>query len=264
MVTLPPVRGEDLVVRTEQVRRLAGLHHGHLVEVFDVDGLAEGTESTLVLQSVDGRPLDPASDRSRWAPITVAEVGAQLASGLAHAHARGVVHGRIGLASVVLGGTVGAPHAWLTGFTAALRPAPPLDPPLSAGPGAAPPHPADDVAALGRALGAVLDPAAPAAPALEHALGDMAAGKIAARTAAETLARVAEALRHVDDDETGIVPLARCRVAGRGTRRDGAARRRPAGARAAGRGQRVPARFRAGAHAWPGAVSSSRPSAAPR
>ena len=35
----------------------------------------------------------------------------------------------------------------------------------------------------------------------------MAAGKIAARTAAETLARVAEALRHVDDDETGIVPL---------------------------------------------------------
>src|SRR4051794_2361163 len=203
MVTLPPVHGEDLVVRTEQVRRLAGLHHGHLVEVFDVDGLAEGTESTLVLQSVDGRPLDPASDLSRWAPITVAEVGAQLASGLAHAHARGVVHGGIGLASVVLGGTVGAPHAWLTGFTAALRPAPPLDP----GAGAAPPHPADDVAALGRTLGAVLDPAAPAAPALEHALGDMAAGKIAARTAAETLARVAEALRHVDDDETGIVPL---------------------------------------------------------
>ena len=207
MVTLPPVQGEDLVVRIEQVRRLAGLHHAHLVEVFDVDGLAEDTESTLVLQSVDGSPLDPATDRSRWAPITVAQVGAQIASGLAHAHARGVVHGRIGPASVVLGGTVAAPYAWLTGFTAALRPAPPVDPGASDTPTPAPPHPADDVADLGRTLGVVLDPAAPAAPALEHALGDMAAGKIAARTAAETLARVAEALRHVDDDETGIVPL---------------------------------------------------------
>ncbi|WP_433029018.1 hypothetical protein [Actinomycetospora sp. CA-053990] len=264
MVTLPPVHGEDLVVRTEQVRRLAGLHHGHLVEVFDVDGLAEGTESTLVLQSVDGRPLDPASDRSRWAPITVAEVGAQLASGLAHAHARGVVHGRIGLASVVLGGTVGAPHAWLTGFTAALRPAPPLDPPpLHQGPGAVPPHPADDVAALGRALGAVLDPAAPAAPALEHALGDMAAGKIAARTAAETLARVAEALRHVDDDETGIVPLVAASPA--------MAAAAPAVTAPPVAVPPVPApregsaspRVSAGAHDWPGAASSSRPSAAP-
>ncbi|MHC1559738.1 protein kinase family protein [Actinomycetospora sp. C-140] len=204
MVTLPPVRGEDLVVRTEQVRRLAGLHHAHLVEVFDVDGLAEGAESTLVLQSVAGRPLDPAVDRAGWSPLALAEIGAQLASALAHAHARGVVHGGIGPASVVFGGTPGAPYAWLTGFTAALRPAPPTDPAV---PDARPPHPGDDVADLGRALLTLLDHRVPGAPALDQELADMAAGRVAARTAAESLAHVAEALRHVDEDQTGIVPL---------------------------------------------------------
>ena len=204
MVTLPPVRGEDLVVRTEQVRRLAGLHHAHLVEVFDVDGLAEGIESTLVLQSVAGRPLDPESDRAGWSPLALAEIGAQLASALAHAHARGVVHGGIGPASVVVGGTPGAPYAWLTGFTAALRPAPPTDP---AFPEARPPHPGDDVADLGQTLLALLDDRVPGAPALDQELADMAAGRVAARTAAESLAHVAEALRHVDEDQTGIVPL---------------------------------------------------------
>ncbi|WP_345417562.1 hypothetical protein [Actinomycetospora chlora] len=204
MVTLPPARGEDLVVRTEQVRRLAGLHHGHLVEVFDVDGLAEGVESTLVLQSVDGRPLDGLADRGRWSPLAVAEIGAQLASGLAHAHARGVVHGRIGPASVVVGGTPGAPHAWLTGFTAALHPAAPTAP--ATGP-AAPPHPGDDVADLGRALALVLDAHGPGAPALEQDLAAMADGRVAARTAAESLAHVAETLRHADEDPTSIVPL---------------------------------------------------------
>lgn len=212
MVTLPPARGDDLVVRTEQVRRLAGLHHAHLVEVFDVDGLAEGSESTLVLQSVAGRVLEPHADLGRWAPISVAEVGAQLASALAHAHGRGVVHGGIGPASLVLGGTPGAPYAWLTGFTAALHPVPPAVPETGeavADPGApAPSRPDDDVAALGRALAVVLDPSAPAAPALAQALADMADGRVGARGAAESLARVAEILRHVDEDETSFVPVA--------------------------------------------------------
>ncbi|MEJ2865652.1 hypothetical protein [Actinomycetospora flava] len=205
MVTLPPARGDDLLVRTEQVRRLAALHHAHLVEVFDVDGLTEGSESTLVLQSVAGRVLDPGADLGRWAPISVAEVGAQVASALAHAHARGVVHGGIGPASLVLGGTPGAPYAWLTGFTAALHPAPP-EGPASEPP--APSRPDDDVADLGRALAVVLDPAAPAAPALQQALADMVHGRIGARGAAEALARVAEILRHVDEDETSFVPVA--------------------------------------------------------
>ncbi|MFC5142226.1 hypothetical protein ACFPK1_28635 [Actinomycetospora rhizophila] len=207
MVTLPPVGGEDLVVRTEQVRRLAGLHHAHLVEVFDVDGLTEGSESTLVLQSVAGRVLEPSVDLGRWAPITVAEVGAQVASALAHAHARGVVHGGIGPASLVLGGTPGAPYAWLTGFTAALHPAPPEGPEAVGDP--APSRPDDDVADLGRALAVVLDPAAPAAPALQQALADMVDGRVGARGAAESLVRVAEGLRHVDEDETSFVPVAR-------------------------------------------------------
>ena len=57
LVTLPPVSGEVLSDRIEQVRHLARLHHPHLLEVYDVDGLAPDTESTLVLENVSGEPL---------------------------------------------------------------------------------------------------------------------------------------------------------------------------------------------------------------
>lgn len=203
MITLPPVSGPALLARADQVRRLAGLHHAHLLEVFDVDGLDDGTESTLVLQSVEGRALDAVADRGRWSSLAVAAVGAQTASALAHAHAHAVVHGGIGPASVVVDGGGATVFAWLTGFTAALHGRP-------AGATGTPPAavtPQDDVVALGAVLTLVLDPDAFAATTLEQALTAMTSGRAAAAAAAESLAGLAESLRRADEDETGLVPL---------------------------------------------------------
>jgi hypothetical protein len=113
------------------------------------------------------------------------------------------VHGDIGPASVVVGGTGAAPFAWLTGFTAGLHPdraSVPGDATAAAAPG-------DDVAALGRVLALALDPDAFAATTLEHALAGMSGVGATAAGAAESLGRIAESLHRADEDETGLVPL---------------------------------------------------------
>lgn len=118
LVTLPPAAGELLSERIEQVRHLARLHHPHLLEVYDVDGLAPDTESTLVLENVPGEPLALVLRDGPIGEPELARMGAQLASALAHAHAHGVEHGAIGAASVL----VDRAHAdaWLVGLTASL------------------------------------------------------------------------------------------------------------------------------------------------
>ncbi|NMO88696.1 protein kinase [Actinomycetospora sp. TBRC 11914] len=118
LVTLPPATGDVLSERIEQVRHLARLHHPHLLEVYDVDGLAPDTESTLVLENVPGEPLALVLREGPIAESDLARMGAQLASALAHAHAHGVEHGAIGAASIL----VDRAHAdaWLVGLTASL------------------------------------------------------------------------------------------------------------------------------------------------
>ncbi len=127
LVTLPPASGELLSERIEQVRHLARLHHPHLLEVYDVDGLAPDTESTLVLESVPGEPLPLVLRDGPIAEPAVARMGAQLASALAHAHAHGVEHGAIGAASILVDRANS--DAWLVGLTASLSgPLPIVDP----------------------------------------------------------------------------------------------------------------------------------------
>ncbi|WP_157647850.1 hypothetical protein [Actinomycetospora chiangmaiensis] len=118
LVTLPPATGEALTDRIEQVRHLARLHHPHLLEVYDVDGLAPDTESTLVLESVAGEPLPLVLRDGPVPPVDLARMGAQLASALAHAHAHHVEHGAVGPASILVN-RAGA-EAWLVGLTASL------------------------------------------------------------------------------------------------------------------------------------------------
>lgn len=195
MVVLPPASGDELAARTERVRRLAGLHHPNLVDVFDVDGLAADTESTLVLQNVRGRGLDEVTGPWRAEPL--ARVGAQAAAGLAHAHAHDVVHGAIGAASVVVDAGL---RAWLTGFTATLRP----DTEPATGPDGGAPTPATDVAMLGRTLHDALGGTGPAS--LTTVLTAMIDGAVTAREAAERCTRVAETLV-VGEEDTRLIPL---------------------------------------------------------
>lgn len=210
MVVLPPAAGDELAVRTERVRRLAGLHHQNLVEIYDVDGLAPDTESALVLQHVTGRGLDELT--GPWHPESLARVAAQVAAGLAHAHTHDVAHGAIGPASVVVDAGL---QAWLTGFTATLLPD--MLRPDTAPPDPRPGTPGDpaaeyatreiDVAALGRTLSDALGEPDPPVPAgLTTVLSAMVDGAVTAREAAERLARAAESLAAGEED-TGLIAL---------------------------------------------------------
>ncbi|MDT7743060.1 MAG: eukaryotic-like serine/threonine-protein kinase [Actinomycetota bacterium] len=154
LVTLPPASGDELSERIEQVRHLARLHHPHLLEVYDVDGLAPDTESTLVLENVAGEPLAVVLREGPIAEPAVARMGAQLASALAHAHAHGVEHGAIGAASILVDRT--HTDAWLVGLTASLSgPLPVIDP--DADDDGAARRRASDVRALAAVLGELLE-----------------------------------------------------------------------------------------------------------
>jgi hypothetical protein len=81
----------ELVRRFEQEARLAGsLNHPNLVAVHDV-GLHEGAPY-FITELLRGESLRHRLSRGRIPPQSALEWGAQLAHGLAAAHARGIVH----------------------------------------------------------------------------------------------------------------------------------------------------------------------------
>jgi len=77
--------------RFEQEARLAGsLNHPNLVVVYDVG--SEGGAPFLVTELLEGESLRHRLSRGRLPLRTALELGAQIAEGLAAAHARGIVH----------------------------------------------------------------------------------------------------------------------------------------------------------------------------
>jgi serine/threonine-protein kinase len=86
--------GDDEELRERFVREgryAAKLSHPHVVAVFDT-GEANG-QPYIVMEYVAGASLaEELARRGPFAASEVAEVGRQAASGLAHAHARGLVH----------------------------------------------------------------------------------------------------------------------------------------------------------------------------
>ncbi|HET6983469.1 MAG TPA: serine/threonine-protein kinase, partial [Myxococcaceae bacterium] len=81
----------ELLQRFEQEARLAGsLNHPNLVVVHDV-GTSDGAPF-LVTELLEGVSLRHRLSRGRLPVRTALEIGAQVAEGLAAAHARGVIH----------------------------------------------------------------------------------------------------------------------------------------------------------------------------
>jgi serine/threonine-protein kinase len=93
----------DLV---QEARAASALNHPNVCTVYEVDE-ADG-QTFIVMELVDGRPLAAAIGARGMAVEQVVRYAIQIASALAHAHARGVVHRDLKSANVMIAGDVGA------------------------------------------------------------------------------------------------------------------------------------------------------------
>ena len=73
-----------------EARSAGSLNHRNIATVYDV--LDTGDEAHIVMEYVEGEPLSRRLTDGPMEPSAVCDIGIQLASGLAAAHARGVVH----------------------------------------------------------------------------------------------------------------------------------------------------------------------------
>src|SRR4051794_6700408 len=88
-----------------EARSLASLHHPHVVSVFDA--VEDDDHIWLVMEYVPGETLGELIAREgRLDPEQVAAIGAQVADGLAAAHARGTVHRDVKPGNVLIAGDV--------------------------------------------------------------------------------------------------------------------------------------------------------------
>ncbi|MEO6420457.1 MAG: serine/threonine-protein kinase, partial [Polyangiaceae bacterium] len=84
-----------------EARLLGDLSHPNIVLLHDF--VKTSDQMYLVLEFVDGFSLSELlAKRTRLAPEAVAQIGAEIARGLAHAHERGIVHRDVKPANVLL------------------------------------------------------------------------------------------------------------------------------------------------------------------
>src|SRR5437016_13638742 len=100
---LPQNLASDLLV-SERLRREArlasALNHPNICTVYEVG--EDSGEVFMAMEYVDGQPLSEAI-RAGGLPLeTTLRLGRQLASALAHAHDRGVVHGDLKPANIIV------------------------------------------------------------------------------------------------------------------------------------------------------------------
>ena len=96
----------DTVARFRaEARHAAGLSHPSIAQVYDFGEAAADQPAFLVLELVDGPPLTELIATGQLPPDQVMDIVAQVASGLAVAHAAGVVHRDIKPANLLLDGS---------------------------------------------------------------------------------------------------------------------------------------------------------------
>ncbi len=98
------VTGEapDLARAMREARSSAPLNHPHVVAIYDA--IDEGDHIWLVMEYVDGRTLAQIiAEDGPVLPERAADIGAQVADGLAAAHARGTVHRDVKPSNILIG-----------------------------------------------------------------------------------------------------------------------------------------------------------------
>jgi serine/threonine protein kinase len=83
-----------------EARSASALNDPHICTIYEV-GEAAG-HHFIVMELVEGRPLNPLISLGGLRPELVARYGAQIASALAHVHDRGIIHRGIKTAKVVI------------------------------------------------------------------------------------------------------------------------------------------------------------------
>ena len=99
---LPEIADEEVSERfLREGRTVASLHHPHVVAVYAVRS-GHGTNA-IVMQYVEGRSLDVVLSQQPVIPLNAAaRILSQVASGLQHAHDRGVIHRDVKPANVLI------------------------------------------------------------------------------------------------------------------------------------------------------------------
>ncbi|WP_395657739.1 serine/threonine-protein kinase [Nocardioides sp.] len=160
---LPGESAPDVARAVREARSSAALNHPNVVSIFDA--VEDDGRTWLVMENVPGTTLAAMiHQEGRLDPARVASIGAQVADGLAAAHARGTVHRDVKPGNILVDGDVakisdfgiarteGDPQLTRTGMVIGT----PLyfSPALARG---ADPTPADDVWALGATLYAAVE-----------------------------------------------------------------------------------------------------------
>lgn len=161
---LPGESATDLARALREARSSAPLNHPSVVSVYDA--IEEGDHAWLVMEYVPGHTLSELMARDgSLPPERVAAIGAQIADGLAAAHARGTVHRDVKPGNVLV---TADDHAKISDFGIARTPGDPtltqtglvigtpayFSPQLARGDE---PKPSDDVWALGATLYAAVE-----------------------------------------------------------------------------------------------------------
>ena len=82
-----------------EARLASALNHPNICHVYDVGG--EGTGAWIAMEYVDGNDVHSLITADGLPPETVVHIGGQVADGLAHAHAHGVLHRDLKSANIV-------------------------------------------------------------------------------------------------------------------------------------------------------------------
>jgi eukaryotic-like serine/threonine-protein kinase len=101
--TLPPEATADVDRRerfTREARATSALNHPHIVTIHDID--EDDGVSFLVMELVEGMPLDRRLAEGGLSVPQALEYGAQAASALAAAHAAGIVHRDVKPANIII------------------------------------------------------------------------------------------------------------------------------------------------------------------
>jgi eukaryotic-like serine/threonine-protein kinase len=179
-----------------QARLAATVHHPHLVPILEV--VEEPDAQWLVSEDVPARSLAQlVGEHGPMSAAAAADIGAQVASGLAAAHAAGVVHGAVTPENILVTEAVTGPVVTISGLGI-----PPVDD------GDVPADAASDVHSLGTTLCSIVDGDVPVplVPVLQYLTADDPAGRPTAEQVHVELAQLAVALAGPADPDPFVVP----------------------------------------------------------